>query len=101
MRILHIYKDYFPVLGGIENHVRVLAEAGVARGHAVTVLVTSLDRHPHVETMNGVKLIKTSRWINISSAPISPAMFLAARRLKADVVHLHFPYPPRAMAHRL
>ena len=44
MNILHIYKDYYPVLGGIENHVRVLAEAGVARGHEVTVLVTSLDR---------------------------------------------------------
>ena len=101
MRILHIYKDYFPVLGGIENHVRVLAEAGVARGHGVTVLVTSLDRRTQVEMMNGVKLIKTARWINISSAPISPAMFLAARRLKADVVHLHFPYPLGEMAHLL
>lgn len=99
MRILHIYKDYFPILGGIENHIRVLAEAGVARGHDVTVLVTSLDRRTRLETMNGVKLIKTSRWINVSSAPISPAMFLAARRQKADVVHLHFPYPLGEMAH--
>lgn len=31
MRILHVYKSYFPVLGGIENHVRILAEAQVAR----------------------------------------------------------------------
>jgi len=100
MRILHIYKDYFPVLGGIENHVRVLAEAGVARGHAVTVLVTSLDRRTRVESMNGVAVVKAARWINISSAPISPSLFAHARRLgrAADIVHLHFPYPLGEMA---
>jgi rhamnosyl/mannosyltransferase len=95
MNILHIYKDYYPVLGGIENHVRVLAEAGVARGHDVSVLVTSRDRHTRREELNGVQLIKTSRWINVSSAPISPAMFVEARKLArtADIIHLHFPYP--------
>ncbi len=100
MNILHIYKDYFPVLGGIENHVRVLAEAGVTRGHNVTVLVTSRDRHTRREELNGVKLIKTSRWINISSAPVSPAMFWEARKLgrAADIIHLHFPYPPGEIA---
>lgn len=101
MNILHIYKDYFPVLGGIENHVRIVAEAQAARGHDATVLVASLDRRTRVETMNGVRLIKIARWINISSAPISPAMFAWARRLKRafDIVHLHFPYPLGEMAH--
>ncbi len=100
MNILHIYKDYYPVLGGIENHVRVLAEAGVARGHNVTVLVTSRDRHAQREELNGVKLIKTPRWVNISSAPISPVMFLEARKRgrTADIIHLHFPYPLGEMA---
>jgi rhamnosyl/mannosyltransferase len=100
VKILHIYKDYYPVLGGIENHVRVLAEAGVMRGHAVSVLATSLDRRTRREELNGVKLIKTARWINISSAPISPAMFLEARSLgrAADIIHLHFPYPPGELA---
>jgi glycosyltransferase involved in cell wall biosynthesis len=101
MNILHIYKDYYPVLGGIENHLRILAEAGAARGHDVSVLVTSLDRHTRRETLNGVRLIKTARWLNVSSAPISPALFLEARRLRAwaDIVHLHFPYPPGELAH--
>ena len=103
MNILHIYKDYYPVLGGIENHVRVLAEAGAARGHAVTVLVTSRDRKTRREELNGVKLIKTARWVNISSAPISPAMFREARQLgrTADVIHLHFPYPLGELARLL
>jgi rhamnosyl/mannosyltransferase len=103
MKILHIYKDYFPVLGGIENHVRVLAEASAARGHDVTVLVTNQGRRTRVESLNGVKVIKTGRWINVSSAPISPAMFAWARRLgrDADIVHLHHPYPPGEVAHLL
>jgi glycosyltransferase involved in cell wall biosynthesis len=101
MRVLHIYKDYFPVLGGIENHIRVLAEAGVTRGHDVTVLATSLDRHTYHTEMNGVNLIKTARWINVSSAPISPPMFREAHQLgrNADIVHLHFPYPLGELAH--
>jgi rhamnosyl/mannosyltransferase len=100
MNILHIYKDYYPVLGGIENHVRVLAEAGVARGHEVTVLVTSRDRRTRREELNGVQVIKTARWVNVSSAPISPAMFVEARKLArtADIIHLHFPYPLGEMA---
>jgi glycosyltransferase involved in cell wall biosynthesis len=101
MHILHIYKDYYPVLGGIENHVRVLAEAGAARGHTISVLVTSLDRNASLENMNGVELIKTPRWINISSTPISPALFGRARAIgrEADIVHLHFPYPLGELAH--
>ncbi len=101
LNIVHIYKDYFPVLGGIENHIRVLAEASAARGHDVTALVTSLDRRTRVETSNGVKLVKTGRWIDVSSAPVSPAMFAWARKLgrSADIVHLHFPYPPGETAH--
>ena len=100
MNILHIYKDYYPILGGIENHVRVLAEAGAARGHAVSVLVTSRDRRTRREELNGVQVIKTARWVNVSSAPIIPAMFREARKLgrTADIIHLHFPYPPGEMA---
>lgn len=101
MRILHIYKDYFPVLGGIENHVRVLAEAHAARGHEVTALVANPGARTVIETVNGVRLIKVGRWATIASAPISPAMFRWVARLDADVTHLHFPHPPGEVAHLL
>ncbi|NTV04233.1 glycosyltransferase, partial [bacterium] len=48
MRILHLYKDYPPVLGGVENHLELLAEGLVARGHAVTVLASGLGRRAEV-----------------------------------------------------
>jgi rhamnosyl/mannosyltransferase len=103
LRILHVYKDYPPVRGGIEGHVRVLAEAAASRGHDVTVLVASSDRRARDETLNGVRIVKTARWFEVASTPIAPAMLVQARRLgrAADVVHLHFPHPPGETAHLL
>ena len=101
MRILHIYKDYYPVLGGIENHVRVLAEAQAARGHDVAVLVTNPERRTVITDVHGVRIIFAGRLATLASTPISAAMFYWARRLRhaADIVHLHFPYPLGEMAH--
>lgn len=93
MKILHVYKDYFPVVGGIENHIKLLAEAQAARGHNVSVLVTSRDHHTHVENLNGVRVVFASRLATISSAPISLALFDLIRHGTPDVTHLHFPYP--------
>lgn len=93
MNILHIYKDYFPVVGGIENHVRQLAEAQAARGHMVTVLVTSRDARTHIETLNGVRVIFAARLATLLSAPISIALFRYVYHETPDIAHLHFPYP--------
>lgn len=93
MNILHIYKDYFPVEGGIENHIKQLAEAQAARGHAVSVLVTSRNRRTHVEHINGVRVVFAARLATISSAPVSPAMFALLARERPDIAHVQFPYP--------
>lgn len=95
MRIVHIYKDYFPVLGGIENHIKQLAEAQVQRGHDVEVLTTNLTSQYAFETLNGVTVTKTPRHLNVQSAPISLDFGVAVKRLttNADVAHLHAPYP--------
>jgi rhamnosyl/mannosyltransferase len=96
MRITHIYKDYFPMLGGIENHVKQLAEAQAQRGHEVTVLVTQLAGQPASdEMMNGVRVVKTPRQLNVQSAPISLHFGKAVNEetAGADIAHLHAPYP--------
>lgn len=93
MRILHVYKDYHPILGGIENHVKALAEAQAAAGHEVTVLVTNPGREPTHETRHGVRIIRTWRLATVASTPLSPSFPLALRRQRPDITHLHFPYP--------
>lgn len=101
MKILHLYKDYFPVFGGIENHIKMLAEAQAARGHEVTALVTSLDRHAHIEQINGVQVVYASRIVELSSAPISLDMFRRVAQIETDITHLHAPYPFGEMAHHI
>ncbi|MGB3906197.1 MAG: glycosyltransferase [Anaerolineae bacterium] len=99
MRILHIYKDYYPVVGGMENHIRLLAEGAVKQGLEVTVLVTSLTHSTDIQEMNGVRIIKAGRLVTLASTPLSSALFLWVRRLKPDITHLHSPYPWGEMSH--
>ncbi len=93
MHILYVYKDYFPVLGGIENHVRDLAEGFVGRGHAVTVLVTNPGPQTVEEHLNGVRVIKAGRLGAVASTPLSLDFLSQLRALRPDVTHLHLPYP--------
>ncbi|MCS6773466.1 MAG: glycosyltransferase, partial [Thermoflexales bacterium] len=96
MRVVHIYKDYFPVLGGIENHIRLVAEAQAQSGHEVSVLVTQQAGLPFSDKrINGVRVVKVPRQLNIQSAPISLAFPRWVWRLTegADIAHLHAPYP--------
>jgi rhamnosyl/mannosyltransferase len=93
MRIVHIYKDYSPVLGGIENHVRMLAEAQAARGHRVTVLVCTAGWRSHRETCNGVTLVRASRLATIASMPLSVGLPVALAGMESDILHMHSPFP--------
>jgi glycosyltransferase involved in cell wall biosynthesis len=99
MNILHIYKDYYPVVGGMENHIRMLAEGAVKRGLDVTVLVTSGTHSTEIQSMNGVTIIKAGRLVTMASTPLSSALFMWVRRLKPHITHLHFPYPWGETAH--
>ncbi len=93
MNILHLYKDYHPVLGGIENHIRALAEAQAAAGHQVIVLVCNPGQHTRIKELDGVKVIKAGRLTTAASMPISLTQPVILARLRPDVVHIHSPYP--------
>jgi glycosyltransferase involved in cell wall biosynthesis len=93
MEILHVYKDYAPVVGGIENHVRLLAEAQAAAGHRVTVLVTSPTRFTTEAMLGGVRVIKAARLAHVASTPLSLRLPALLHRERPDITHLHFPYP--------
>ena len=94
MHIVHVYKDYYPVLGGMENHLRIVAEGLAQRGHTVTVLASNTYRKTMIERLNDVTLIKASEWTRRASTPISPAIVPLSWRIPADVIHLHHPFPP-------
>lgn len=94
MKILHIYKDYYPILGGIENYLRWLAEGQAARGHEVMVLVTNpAGMKTVVREENGVRVIRAARLATVASTPLSVALAFLLAQQRPDIVHLHFPYP--------
>ena len=98
LRVLHVYKDYPPVLGGIEKHIYTLARLQVEMGLDVTVLVTNPQRFPagirtRIEP-GPPRVIRAGRLFTIASTPISPTQAWKQHRIAADIVHLHFPYPP-------
>jgi len=94
MRVLHVYKAYPPVIGGIENHIRTLAEGQAARGLDVTVLTTHGASRTTIEVNGNIRVIRTARLTEIASTPLSLSFMLWLKRLESDLLHLHFPYPP-------
>ncbi len=99
MRILHVYKDYPPVIGGIELHVRDLAEAQAAAGHAVTVLCTRPEPGPTLDTVeHGVRVIRARRQATAASTPLSLDLVRRLGTLAPDVTHLQSPYPMGELA---
>jgi glycosyltransferase involved in cell wall biosynthesis len=94
MQILHIYKDYPPILGGIENHLKLLAEGQAVRGHQVTVLVTNPAGAQTLVTLeSGVRVVRAGRLATVASTPLTLALPWYLLRQRPDIVHLHLPYP--------
>ena len=100
MKVLLLYKDYYPVVGGIENHIRLLARGLRAQGVDARVLATNTGTATLRQTIDGVPVTKTGRQAHILSTPISLSYFAELRRqtAMADLVHLHAPYPPAELA---
>lgn len=98
MRVTMLNKYYPPHLGGIEYHMRDLAEQLATMGHDVDALVSNESSETVSERINDVGVTRLARTVAYSSTPIAPGMSRAIRALESapsapDVLHLHFPYP--------
>ena len=101
MKVVHVFKDYYPpTTGGIEQHMQVLC-AGLARHIDVTALVPSRSRRRIEERCDGVRVIRVPEFGRYFSAPLCPSMPAELRRLSPDLVHLHFPNPTGDLAYLL
>jgi len=101
IRVVHVYKDFHPVPGGIEGHIRDLTVRLRQLGVDVSVLVTSPDRTTRRETWFGVPVTRAARMAHLASTPVSLALFRELWRTSADIYHLHFPYPVGELAYLL
>ena len=99
MRVVHVYKDIYPVVGGIENHVRLLCrELSRLPDLDIRILVTAPERESEITRLDGVQIVRAGRIATVASTPLSIRLGLELRRLRPDIIHLHFPYPVGELA---
>ncbi|WP_295067726.1 glycosyltransferase [Ruminococcus sp.] len=97
LRILEVNKAYFPHIGGIETLIRQYSEElGKLDGVSVKALVCRDGKGKAIrEKMNGVELLRTGSLGTYFSCPLSFSFIRHFRKMaaKADVVHIHVPFP--------
>lgn len=104
MRILHIFKTYYPdTVGGIEQ---VIAQLGCAlgdRGHENRIFTLSPDPHPPVLHRPEGQVHRSQRTIDVASVSLSLRALLEFREHAkwADVIHYQYPWPFADVLHFL
>jgi rhamnosyl/mannosyltransferase len=92
-RVLHVFKDYWPTPGGVEQNIQTLVR-GCSDDFDCTVLVNSDRPRTKVEYRDSATIIRAGTLGRVAMTPVSPAFLRELRRAPADLVHLHFPNPP-------
>jgi rhamnosyl/mannosyltransferase len=94
IRVLHVYKNYYPIIGGVANHIKVLcSEMLKDQDMNIKVLVVNQGIHSVDESYEGIRVIRAGRAFEFASTPFSPSLYYWMKRLDPDILHLHFPYP--------
>ncbi|MGI9328484.1 MAG: glycosyltransferase [Pseudomonadales bacterium] len=96
MRILHVYRTYFPdTQGGLEETIRQICTNTQSLG--VEARVLSLSRHPLPQKVSRpeAEVIRANLTIEIASCGMSVESIGMFREQAtwADVIHYHFPWP--------
>jgi rhamnosyl/mannosyltransferase len=97
LRILHVYRTYFPdTQGGLEEVVRTLALGARQQGFEVVVLYPSKRVRQTEETVvDGVRVCRVPELFELASCNVFVRGIGAFRRWAAwaDLIHYHFPWP--------
>lgn len=102
MRVLHVFKTYYPdSFGGVERTIHAIAKG--ASAHGIQSDVLSLSRDPVANTVefDGHMAYKAKLDFEFASTGFSRDAFSKFKDLstKADIVHYHFPWPFMDLLH--
>jgi glycosyltransferase involved in cell wall biosynthesis len=95
MRIVHVAPFYHPVIGGVEEAVKRIAEYTLLKGYEVFVVTYNRFRHggvyilPQYEVINGVNVVRVKPDFIFSYGTYSSEVSDVLRELKPDIVHVH------------
>ena len=98
-RILHLGKFYPPAAGGIETHVRTLAQAQAALGMDVRVFCMNHEGGPTVVDADGpIEVTRFARAASVAKLDLCRDLVGALRKVNADILHLQVPNPSMIVA---
>ena len=91
MRIAQIVSSYYPRIGGVETHVRRLAQGCAEAGDNVTVLTHQVGGTPADEWIDAVRVLRFPLTVNSRNYPFSVSLFryLQLHATDFDLVHVH------------
>jgi glycosyltransferase involved in cell wall biosynthesis len=101
VKVVHVYKHYPPVYGGVENHIRTLAVEQARAGLDVQVLVTGHGRRTTRKIDRAVTVVKAGRELEVAQTPLSWRLCRELAAYRPDIIHLHVPYPMGELAELL
>jgi rhamnosyl/mannosyltransferase len=99
MRVCHLGKYYPPAFGGIETHVRTLAQAQAAMGLDVQVVCFNHQPGPTQSEQDGmVRVVRVQELGTVARLAVSPGLVAQLRAIDADLLHMQVPNPSMILA---
>jgi glycosyltransferase involved in cell wall biosynthesis len=102
MKILHVYKTYYPYTqGGVERVIEMLSEQTTAMGCQNRLLTCTPKKEASVVRNASLDVYYYPKTIEVASSPFSYALWKAFPEQVewADVIHYHFPWPMADLLH--
>jgi glycosyltransferase involved in cell wall biosynthesis len=96
MRVLHVYKDYYPPIhGGIEVTINQIIRHTRQECEDIQVLVANRQLKTETVEVEGIQVTKVFDFGRFRSSPLAPTFPLWLKRLAADrdILHIHSPNP--------
>jgi len=92
MRVVLVGKYYHPYMGGIENHLRVVARE-LGGEVDLDVLVSNTGRRTVRDVVDGIPVTRCASFGRYGSIEATPGMALELSARRYDLIHLHLPHP--------
>lgn len=97
MRVLHVYRTFFPdTQGGLEEVIRQICAGTHAYGADCTVLTTTKNSATlNVVKVDDITVIRVPETFEVASCNVALGAFKEFKKLvaAADLIHYHFPWP--------
>jgi glycosyltransferase involved in cell wall biosynthesis len=91
VRVAQVVASYHPVRGGVETHVRRIAEGLALAGDEVTVLTHQTSGLPAEEAVGPVRVLRFPLTVGLANYPLSLSLFgyLRTHASDFDILHAH------------